>query len=201
MQLIKQSKSLVPVYLRTNRLKSPLKAIMLCDYQTSKFKFSAGEQIILADNMIKSNVCCKYKYPHQNQPLKSYYIDKNKLRIIDKDAECDHLQSQSQTEEILDITSDSVSLSEEGVEMNKKYLNFSDWNSIKQKNPNSSSSEVDSLTDSLTSNDCNITPLGQSKSRLYWHIQSLNGKVEGLVPSVCVWIPSPDLEAQEKAIK
>ncbi|CAH8507793.1 unnamed protein product [Schistosoma haematobium] len=196
-QLIEQSKSLVPIYLRTNRIKSPVNGVMLCDYETPKFKLTAGERIVIIDNMA-GGVQNKQKFllrtgTNQEEDITSeasHNMTSDTLDICETDSD-----SHSRTEEIDDRSTDSNS-----------YLRYPKprittmpyWNFGRGQTSGSEITSSDQTSSTFTEN---VSPLGQSSSKLHWHIRSIDGKVEALVPSVCVWIPSPDMEAQEKAIK
>ncbi|CAH8841637.1 unnamed protein product [Trichobilharzia szidati] len=200
-QLIEQSKSLVPIYLRTNRIKSPVNAIMLCDYETPKFKFTAGERIILIDNMA-GGIDGKKKFILRTTQKDDEFTVSGESTNITSDAidttETD-IESGSRTEEIDDRSSDSNTYN---------YLRYTSpristmpyWNFGHGQHIGSTEESSTEQTTTTTYTE-NVSPLGQSSSKLQWHIRSLDGKTEALVPSVCVWIPSPDMEAQEKAIK
>ncbi|KAH8859897.1 hypothetical protein KSF78_0007080 [Schistosoma japonicum] len=194
-QLVEQSKSLVPIYLRTNRIKSPVNGVMLCDYETPKVKLTAGERIIIIDNMAGS-LESKEKLIHRTQVNQENDITSDESQNLTSDVldTCEtDIESGSRTEEIDDRSTDSNSYLRYPTPRisTVPYWNFG-------RGESSGTTSTDRTTSTFTEN---VSPLGQSSSKLHWHIKSIDGKVEALVPSVCVWIPSPDMEAQEKAIK
>ncbi|TNN19481.1 hypothetical protein EWB00_008721 [Schistosoma japonicum] len=193
-QLVEQSKSLVPIYLRTNRIKSPVNGVMLCDYETPKVKLTAGERIIIIDNMAGS-LESKEKLIHRTQVNQENDITSDESQNLTSDVldTCEtDIESGSRTEEIDDRSTDSNSYLRYPTPRisTVPYWNFG-------RGESSGTTSTDRTTSTFTEN---VSPLGQSSSKLHWHIKSIDGKVEALVPSVCVWIPSPDMEAQEKAI-
>ncbi|CAH8484898.1 unnamed protein product [Schistosoma turkestanicum] len=196
-QLIEQSKSLVPIYLRTNHVKSPVNGVMLCDYETPKFKLTAGERIVIIDNMA-GGIQNKQKFQQRTHGHHDDDVISEESNNITSDTmdtcETDN-DSGSRTEEIDDRSTDSNSY----LRCPKPRIStLPSWNFGRGQTSDTGTTSTEQTTSTITEN---VSPLGQSSSKLHWHVRSIEGKVEGLVPSVCVWIPSPDMEAQEKAIK
>ncbi|TGZ74762.1 hypothetical protein CRM22_000766, partial [Opisthorchis felineus] len=180
-EILKRAGSIVPIHLRQARLKRPVKGIMLCDYETTFAKLSAGDTVfVLTNSGLGEEGSTEYSAT-TGTGTTGYSPSTHTESTTSEEIDDDSLAKTSRR---------STDVHPTGQTLHAHFpLERSD-----------SSAASDLASSASTSYLTNGSYQGISAAKLHWHVRTPDGRVDCRVPSVCVLLPAPDIDAHQRAV-